>query len=89
MAQTENKTGLEGNKILTGKEQDLSIMSTAAYNMTPEQKRFFEEKGYLIVRDALTPEETTALQEWTQAVYDLPRVPGVPWMPYEVACALR
>jgi hypothetical protein len=54
-----------------------------ACQLSPEQQQFFEEKGYLILRDILTPTETTSLQHWAQEVHDLPRTSETPWMPYE------
>jgi hypothetical protein len=54
-----------------------------AYSISLSQKEFFKEKGYLILRDILTPDEVAQLQDWAQQVYDLPRTPETPWMPYE------
>ena len=67
-----------------GNEADSFIMSTSQYHVTEEQKNFFDENGYLIIQDALNPDERAALQTWAQQVHDLPRTKGVPWMPYEV-----
>lgn len=53
------------------------------YTITPEQQSFFDEKGYLILRDVMSPAETAALQSWAQEVHDLPRTSETPWMPYE------
>jgi hypothetical protein len=54
-----------------------------AYTISPEQQSFFEDKGYLILRDVMSAEETVALQQWAQEVHDLPRTAEAPWMPYE------
>ena len=53
------------------------------YEISFEQQKFFEERGYLILRDVLSQAETTALQRWAQEVHDLPRTSETPWMPYE------
>lgn len=54
-----------------------------AYQIAPEQSQFFQDRGYLIIQDLLSPEETTELQKWAQQVHDLPRTPEASWMPYE------
>jgi hypothetical protein len=54
-----------------------------AYKILPEQQEFFEEKGYLILRDVLSASEATDLQRWAQEVHNLPRNASTPWMPYE------
>jgi len=54
-----------------------------AYNVSPEQQAFFEDKGYLILRDVMSKEEAIDLQRWAQEVHDLPRTAETPWMPYE------
>lgn len=59
-------------------------MDNSYYGLSEEQIQFFQEHGYLIIRDFLTSPETRGLQQWAQEVYDLPRIEGVPWMPYEV-----
>jgi hypothetical protein len=53
------------------------------YMISPEQQKFFQDRGYLILRDILSPAETVALQHWVQEVHDLPRTAETPWMPYE------
>jgi 2-aminoethylphosphonate dioxygenase len=53
------------------------------YTITSSQQQFFQEKGYLILRDVLSPSQTTSLQSWAQEVHDLPRTSETPWMPYE------
>jgi len=83
MAQTEIISEKVQTKYRAGSHQDPFIMSTSPYQVTAEQKAFFDEKGFLIIKDALKPEEADALQDWAQTVHDLPRTPGVPWMPYE------
>jgi len=55
----------------------------ATPELTEEQLQFFANKGYLILRDILSPSQTKDLQQWAQQIYDLPRTPEVPWMPYE------
>ena len=54
-----------------------------AYAISPEQQKFFEQKGYLILRDVLSGPEVIDLQRWAQEVHDLPRTAETPWMPYE------
>jgi hypothetical protein len=54
-----------------------------AYTITTDQLDFFDTKGYLILRDVMSSEETIALQHWAQEVHDLPRTSETPWMPYE------
>ena len=51
--------------------------------LTSEQLGFFQEKGYLILRDVMSKEDTINLQRWAQEVHDLPRTAETPWMPYE------
>lgn len=58
-------------------------MSPVKATLSTQQKAFFDEKGYLILRDILSEDETKALQRWSQEVHDLPRTQDVPWMPYE------
>lgn len=58
-------------------------MSQTTPQLSEPQLSSFKEDGFLIVRDALPPEETKALQAWAQEVHDLPRTKDVPWMPYE------
>ena len=53
------------------------------YTITSEQQSFFDKKGYLILRDVMSPEEVAALQRWAQEVHNLPRTSETPWMPYE------
>src|ERR1700710_1086916 len=53
------------------------------YTISPEQQKSFEKKGYLVLKDILSPTETVALQNWAQEVHDLPRTSETPWMPYE------
>ena len=58
-------------------------MDNFHYPLSADQIQSFQEKGYLLVRGFFTAPETKQLQQWAQEVYDLPRTPGVPWMPYE------
>lgn len=53
------------------------------YHISPDQKSFFDNKGYLILRDILNSNEVLDLQYWSQEVHDLPRTAETPWMPYE------
>ncbi len=53
------------------------------YTISLEQQKFFDEKGYLILRDVLNKEEVIQLGQWAQEVHDLPRTAETPWMPYE------
>lgn len=50
--------------------------------LTNDEKSAFEADGYLIIRDLLSPEETTHLQTWAQEVHDWPTDESSPWMPY-------
>ncbi len=54
-----------------------------AYMINSSQYEFFTINGYLILRDVLSPAETTRLQQWAKEVHDLPRTDDSPWMPYE------
>ena len=54
-------------------------------DLSQDEIQFFNDNGYLIIRNLLTPSETKNLQQWAQEVHDLPRTPEVPWMPYEVS----
>jgi 2-aminoethylphosphonate dioxygenase len=47
-----------------------------------EDKNRFEEDGFLIIRDLLTPDETRDLQLWAQEVHDWPNDETSPWMAY-------
>lgn len=58
-------------------------MDNSHYDLTLEQLQSFQGQGYLLVRGFFNPSETSLLQQWAQEVHDLPRTPGVPWMPYE------
>jgi len=58
-------------------------MAAAAYTISPSQQTFFEQNGYVVLRDVLGPAETKELQTWAQEVHDLPRTDETPWMPYE------
>ena len=50
--------------------------------ITSEGRDSFDENGYLIIRDLLSPEETKDLQQWAQEVHDWPNDESSPWMPY-------
>ncbi|RLL98250.1 hypothetical protein CFD26_107145 [Aspergillus turcosus] len=58
-------------------------MDNYYYPLKEEQIQSYQEKGYLLVEDFLNKAEVQLLQQWSQDVYDLPRTPEVPWMPYE------
>jgi hypothetical protein len=61
----------------------MSLTTSSAYEVSPEQQLSFQDSGYLILRDVLSPAETRELQQWAQQVHDLPSTPDTPWMPYE------
>jgi hypothetical protein len=65
------------------KVQPRQFERTMAYAISSEQQIFFDERGYLVLRDVMSAEETVALQHWAQEVHDLPRTSESPWMPYE------
>jgi len=48
-----------------------------------DQVRSFEQHGYLILRDILTPSETQDLQKWATEVHSWPNDHSTQWMPYE------
>jgi hypothetical protein len=54
-----------------------------AYTISAKQRRLFDQKGYLILRDVLDGSQVIELQRWAQQVHDLPRTSETPWMPYE------
>lgn len=45
---------------------------------------FFQDNGYLIVRDFLSPEEVTDLKSWSQEIHDYDATETSEFMPYEV-----
>lgn len=49
-----------------------------------DQLAFFEENGYLIIRDFLSPEQVSDLQRWAQEVHDWKPTDTSEFMPYEV-----
>lgn len=53
------------------------------YHISDEQMEFFEQKGYLIIRDGLSTVEILQLKTWVQEVHDLPRTIDCPYIPYE------
>ncbi|QKX63780.1 uncharacterized protein TRUGW13939_10951 [Talaromyces rugulosus] len=55
----------------------------ADYPLTASQIQFFEDRGYLLIRNFLSTSEAVHLQQWAQEVHDLPRTEDAPWMPYE------
>jgi hypothetical protein len=59
-------------------------MDNYYYSLKEEHIQTYKEKGYLLVEGFLNKAEVQLLQQWSQEVYDLPRTPEVPWMPYEV-----
>jgi len=54
-----------------------------ASGLTLDQRAFFEEHGYLILRDILDTQETEKLKTWAQEVHDWEASPNSPFMPYE------
>lgn len=52
--------------------------------LSPQQLDFFEEKGYLIVRDLLSGAEAEDLQNWAQEVHDWVPNTASHFMPYKV-----
>jgi len=55
----------------------------SGYVISKSQRASFEEKGYLIIKDALPIPEIRALQTWVQEIHDLPRTPDCRYIPYE------
>jgi hypothetical protein len=53
------------------------------YLVSRSQRASFEEKGYLIIKDALSVSEISALKTWVQQVHDLPRTQECRYIPYE------
>ncbi|KAH9210498.1 hypothetical protein DL95DRAFT_307866 [Leptodontidium sp. 2 PMI_412] len=53
------------------------------YDLSESQLAFFEERGYLIIKDCVSFAETRELQTWVQEVHDLPRTVDCPYIPYE------
>lgn len=58
-------------------------MATSNKPLSGDQIDFFNEHGYLILRDMLSPSETSDLKSWAQEVHDLPATQDCPWMPYQ------
>lgn len=52
--------------------------------ISPEQIQFFNDNGYLIVRDFLSLQEAGSLQPWAQQVHDYVPDETSNIMPYEV-----
>ena len=61
----------------TGQTRKTTIM------LSQDQLTFFQEKGYLILRDIMSRDEVADLQKWSQEVHDLPRARDATYMPYE------
>ncbi len=53
------------------------------YTITESQLASYEEKGYLIIKDALSTSEINALQTWVQAIHDLPRTQDCQYIHYD------
>lgn len=51
-------------------------------SLTSEQKQFFEDNGYLLLTDVLTPEQASNLKTWTYEVKNWPNVKNR-HMPYD------
>ncbi|KAB8416348.1 hypothetical protein FH972_024868 [Carpinus fangiana] len=51
--------------------------------LSGDQVDFYNEHGYLVLRNMLTHSETSELKEWAQEVHDMPATQDCPWMPYE------
>ncbi|PLN78604.1 PhyH-domain-containing protein [Aspergillus taichungensis] len=58
-------------------------MENSHYGLTKDQIQFYNEKGYLLLRNFFDGPETDRLQQWTQEVHDFPRTADAPYMPYE------
>lgn len=58
------------------------------YSLSPEDIAFFKSRGYLVIRDLLSKEETENLQRWVQEVHDWKATPDSVFMPYEVCTSL-
>jgi len=52
--------------------------------VSEQQVKFFNENGYLIVRDLLSENEIQNLKKWTQEVHDWIVTLDSEFMPYEV-----
>lgn len=50
--------------------------------LSEDEKAAFEQDGYLVLPDLLTPAETVELQSWAQEVHDWPNDGNSPWMAY-------
>ncbi|PHH70521.1 hypothetical protein CDD82_7055 [Ophiocordyceps australis] len=50
---------------------------------SPDQVASFNQNGFLIVKDFLTPDQTRDLQKWAQQVHDLEPSDTSDFMPYE------
>lgn len=70
------------DKSSTSSLKELSGMAHP-YDLSESQLAFFEERGYLIIKDCVSFAETRELQTWVQDVHDLPRTVDCPYIPYE------
>ncbi|KAL2061153.1 hypothetical protein VTL71DRAFT_7426 [Oculimacula yallundae] len=57
------------------------------YLLNESQLTFYEEKGYLIIKDGFSNTDIHDLQTWVQEVHDLPRTMDCPYIPYEEVSA--
>lgn len=57
------------------------ISADRPYDLTPEQRQFFDTNGYLMLPDLLQAEEVKELQQWAQDTKDWPNKAGE-HMPY-------
>lgn len=53
-------------------------------SLSPEQTQFFQEQGYLILKNLLSNGEVHNLKTWAQEVHDWKPTPTSMFMPYEV-----
>ncbi|KAF2674307.1 PhyH-domain-containing protein [Microthyrium microscopicum] len=51
--------------------------------VSQEQLKFFDQNGFLIIRDLLSQDEVQDVQRWTQEVHDWTPTPHSEFMPYE------
>ncbi len=56
-------------------------ISNTLYPLSSQQKKFWDEHGYLKLTDFFTPEEKELLPNWCKELEDLPEAPGK-WMKY-------
>ncbi|XMA12036.1 hypothetical protein WAI453_004827 [Rhynchosporium graminicola] len=53
------------------------------YLLSKAQLAFYEEMGYLIIKDGISDAEINDLRAWVQEVHDLPRTMDCLYIPYE------